>query len=170
MSHSFAKAALLAAAVLPLLAVGAYADDDEDIQQVIHSQSSTPPQMMTYGQVANGVPVDAQSAYSYNFDGNYPPIQASLYPCPKQDVPREVGWTQITTPAFAPHEMLYPHTYRALYPPYYYKKKCGLECLPFFPKCKLKGTEVTIRYKSCCGWLPPISRVCYSNRGWKGSW
>jgi hypothetical protein len=92
----------------------------------------------------------------------YPPIQAPLYPSPRPDVPREVGWTLITSPALAPHEMLYPHTYRALYPPYYYCNKCGLSCIPFFPKPCLRGTEVTVKYRSSC-WKPPCTRVCYSN-------
>ncbi|MGQ0636994.1 MAG: hypothetical protein ACT4QC_20485 [Planctomycetaceae bacterium] len=163
MSRMLLKSALVAAAAVAIASI-ARADEDDDVQQVLHT--SAPRQQMTYGQVANGVPVDALNPYAYNFDGCYPPIRASMYPCPRPDVPREVGWTMITSPAFSPHEMLYAHTYRALYPPYYYRNKCGLACIPFMPKCKLKGTEVTIKYKSCCGWRPPISRVLFSNRGW----
>jgi hypothetical protein len=78
----------------------------------------------------------------------YPPLNSSLYPCPRPDVPYEVGQTLITNQAFYPHEMLYAHRYRAIYPPYFYANKCGLSCLPFFPKPCLKGTVVTVKYKS----------------------
>jgi hypothetical protein len=118
----------------------------------------------------NGVPIDG-TYNGYNYTNNYPPVQASLYPSPKPDIPYEVGRTIITNPALAPHEMLYVHQYRALYPPYYYKNKCGLSCLPFVPKHPLCGTEVTVKYKSHMGlfssFYPPISRVAYSNSSWK---
>lgn len=76
------------------------------------------------------------------------PVQGALYPCPKPDIPSEVGWTLITNPAFHPYEMTYAHSYRALYPPYYYKNTHGLSCLPFFPKPHLVGTEVRVKYSS----------------------
>jgi len=44
--------------------------------------------------------------------------------------------------------MLYAHSYRAIYPPYYYKNLHGLSCLPFFPKPALLGTEVRVKYHS----------------------
>jgi hypothetical protein len=101
----------------------------------------------------------------------YPGIHAPLYPCPRPNVPHEVGWTLITNPALAPHEMLYPHTYHALYPPYYYKNTCGLACIPFFPKPKLKGTEVTVKYKGSHGlfshFYPSNSKTTYSRSNWR---
>lgn len=69
-------------------------------------------------------------------------LDAPLYPSPRQHIPREVGYTVITNPALYPHEMTYPHKYRALYPPYYYKQ----HWIPFLPKPALKGTEVTVKY------------------------
>jgi hypothetical protein len=97
----------------------------------------------------------------------YPAINSSLYPCPRPDVPYEVGQTIITNQAFYPHEMLYAHRYRAIYPPYFYQNKCGLACLPFFPKPCLKGTVVTVKYKSCLPWgySPPsvATKKCFSN-------
>jgi len=97
----------------------------------------------------------------------YPQLNSSLYPCPKQNVPVEVGQTFITNQAFYPHEMLYAHQYRALYPPFFYDNKCGLTCLPFFPKPCLKGTLVTVKYKTTypCGFFPPwrATKHCFSN-------
>jgi hypothetical protein len=97
----------------------------------------------------------------------YPAINSSLYPCPRPDVPYEVGQTIITNQAFYPHEMLYAHRYRAIYPPYFYQNKCGLACLPFFPKPCLKGTVVTVKYKTCLPWgySPPsmATKKCFSN-------
>ena len=97
----------------------------------------------------------------------YPQINSALYPCPRPDVPYEVGQTIITNQAFYPHEMLYAHRYRAIYPPYFYENKCGLSCLPFFPKPCIKGTVVTVKYKSTlpCSFNPPFGAVkkCFSN-------
>lgn len=123
-------------------------------------------QALTYGQTQNGVPLDG-TTYGYNYSAAYPPIQAPLYPCPKPNIPYETGRTVITNPALAPHEMLYPHRYRALYPPYYYCNKCGLACLPFFPKPPLLGTQVTVKYKSCGSWHPPCRTTFVTNRPWR---
>jgi hypothetical protein len=96
-----------------------------------------------------------------------PQIQSSLYPSPVPYVPREVGYTVITNQAFAPHEMLYAHQYRALYPPYYYKKSIGSCCIPFIPQPQLKGTMVKVKYKTCLPWgfHPPCAstQTCFSN-------
>jgi hypothetical protein len=101
-----------------------------------------------------------------------PYLTSSLYPSPVPYVPREVGYTVITNPAFAPHEYLYAHQYRALYPPYYYKK-CGCSscCIPFLPQPCLRGTMVTVKYKTCLPWTyhPPwqATRTCFSNTQWR---
>lgn len=164
MSRSLLNSALLAAALAPLFTAAVHAGETKD-----PAITNAGDQSLTYGQTQNGTPYDA-SYDGYNYSPAYVPINAPLYPCPKAGVPLEVGRTMITNPAFAPHEMLYPHKYRALYPPYYYKNKCGLACLPFVPKPPLRGTEVTVKYSSChglFGWKPPISRVCYSNKQWR---
>ena len=44
-----------------------------------------------------------------------------MYPTPLPNIPYQVGATVLTNQALYPHEMLYAHTYRALYPPYYYE-------------------------------------------------
>jgi hypothetical protein len=165
MFRSLLKSACLAAALAPLCAALATASDTV-------AAASYGDRSYSYGTTDNGLPIDGVPGM-YNFSPAYPPISAALYPCPKPDVPHEVGRTMITNPAFAPHEMLYAHKYRALYPPYYYCNKCGLSCLPFIPKHPLRGTEVTVKYRSCrplFGYHPPMSQVCYSNRGWPSGW
>jgi hypothetical protein len=109
----------------------------------------------------------ASGAVSVDGPGCYPQLNSSLYPCPKQSVPVEVGQTFITNQAFYPHEMLYAHQYRALYPPFFYENKCGLTCVPFFPKPCLRGTLVTVKYKTTypCNFAPPwrATKCCFSN-------
>lgn len=124
------------------------------------------------GLAALATPAHAQFNAAANPAGCYPQINSSLYPCPKPDVPREVGWTVITTPALSPHEFTYAHQYRALYPPYFYKNTCRLACLPFFPKPCLKGTEVTVKYRTTyghCGFCPPAcaTKKCFSHTQWR---
>lgn len=75
-----------------------------------------------------------------------------MYPSPQPNIPHQMGGTIITNQAFAPHEMLYPHTYRAMYPPYYYKATGGWIVTPWgvwsHDNWKLLGTEVEVKYKS----------------------
>ncbi len=101
----------------------------------------------------------------------YPQINSALYPCPRPDVPWEVGQTVITNQAFYPHEFLYCHRYKAIYPPFYYENKCGLTSIPFFPKPPIKGTVVKVKYKSTlpASFYPPFGSVkkCFSNTQWR---
>jgi len=125
-----------------------------------------------------------------------PVLNAGLYPMPVQNVPPRIGGTYITNPAFYPHEYLYAHQHHYLAPPFYYvkhsgpfsflkhhhKNKCGYcedecgYCEDACPrcgspgcngKCKLRGTEVVVKYKSRRHWfktlfLPPRSgRSCW---------
>jgi hypothetical protein len=112
---------------------------------------------------------DAQYGYGYGYGGYVPPchpqLNSSLYPCPRPDIPSEVGSTIITNQAFYPHEMLYGHQYRAIYPPFYYENKCGITCLPFIPRPCIAGTVVTVKYKTClpCGFHPPVPNMCGLN-------
>jgi hypothetical protein len=82
----------------------------------------------------------------------YPYLNAPMYPVPKQDVPYQTGATVLTNQAFYPHEMLYPHTYRALYPPYYYEVHGCWKTLPWgisnVEHWRLRGTLVTVKYRS----------------------
>jgi hypothetical protein len=112
--------------------------------------------------------VTADKAHAQALADSWPPpqINSSLYPCPVPYVPREVGSTIITNQALAPHEMLYAHKYRAIYPPYYYKK-CLFPCMPFVPKPCIRGTVVKVKYSTklpCCFTLPwQATQTCFSN-------
>ena len=95
---------------------------------------------------------------------HYPNLDAPLYPAANQTTPLEMGGTVITNSYMYPHEMLYHHHYRALYPPYYYKTKWQYgvrlgttvdsqgKSVPMFYRTKvmhkvaLKGTQVDVKY------------------------
>jgi hypothetical protein len=95
----------------------------------------------------------------------YPRMNAPLYPAPVQYTPSWNGGAVITNQAFAPHEMLYPHKYHAMYPPYYYKVHGSWYWTPFgmrqHESWKLEGTEVIVNYrpriKLFSGFHPPRS-------------
>lgn len=82
----------------------------------------------------------------------YVQLGAPLYPSPRPNIPIWSGSTMITNQAFAPHEMLYPHTYRATYPPYYHKVKGCWVLTPFgirsHERWELQGTQVQVKYRS----------------------
>ena len=84
--------------------------------------------------------------------GQYPRLNAPLYPAPVQNTPPWNGATIITNQAFAPHEMLYEHEYRAMYPPFYYRVKGCWILTPLGVKqhevWKLQGTEVKVNYRA----------------------
>lgn len=84
--------------------------------------------------------------------GSYPQLNAPLYPSPVPHVPQHIGGTYITNPALSPHEMLYPHQYKAMYGPYYYKVHGKWFLTPFGVRShenwKLMGTEVSVKYRS----------------------
>ena len=97
----------------------------------------------------------------------YVQLGAPLYPCPRPNIPIWSGSTMITNQAFAPHEMLYPHTYRAMYPPYYHRVKGGWILTPFgirsHERWELQGTQVQVKYRSQYpglfkgAWHPPLT-------------
>lgn len=82
----------------------------------------------------------------------YVNLGAPLYPSPQPTTPIWAGGSMITNEAFAPHEMLYPHTYRAVYPPYYHRVTGHYFWTPFGMRShenwQLQGTEVTVKYRS----------------------
>jgi hypothetical protein len=96
---------------------------------------------------AQPVPVSTMA-----YGQGYPQTGAALYPAPLPGIPHQVGGTSIANPAFQPHEMLYPHQYKAMYGPYYYQVHGGWMVTPFGvwsqENWKLKGTEVDVKYKS----------------------
>ncbi len=87
-------------------------------------------------------------------------LGAPLYPSPKPTTPYWTGGAMITNQAFAPHEMLYPHTYRAIYPPYYHRVKGSWLWTPFGVKSherwELQGTQVQVKYRSKHPAFPPF--------------
>ncbi len=113
-------------------------------------------QLTNYGVSSGHAPSQVYSPAAtpgnYQPGGQYPQLHAPLYPSPVQYTPPYNGGTIITNQAFAPHEMLYPHTYRAMYPPFYHKVNGGWIWTPFgfrqHENWKLQGTEVTVKYRS----------------------
>lgn len=95
--------------------------------------------------------------------GQYPQLNAPLYPSPVQHVPHSTGGTIITNQAFAPHELLYPHEYHSMYGPFHYQVKGCWVWTPFgmrqHEQWKLQGTEVRVKYRShyklFSGFCPP---------------
>ncbi|MFN0197747.1 MAG: hypothetical protein ACKVT0_13465 [Planctomycetaceae bacterium] len=91
----------------------------------------------------------------------YVQLNAPIYPSPVQHVPPEIGGTLITNPAFAPHEMLYTHKYKAMYPPFYFKVRGSWVWTPWGIRShdvwKLRGTEVSIQYKKKYPWRQPFT-------------
>jgi hypothetical protein len=94
----------------------------------------------------------AEAAVAVPNQAGYVHLGAPMYPSPQPHVPIWTGATFIPTPALAPHEMLYPHTYRALYPPYYHRVKGHYYWTPFgmksHEKWQLQGTMVQVKYRS----------------------
>ena len=81
-----------------------------------------------------------------------PQTGAPLYVSPQPNIPYQVGGSAITNQALAPHEMLYPHEYRAMYAPFYYVVKGGWVVTPWGVRnneqWELQGTEVNVKYRS----------------------
>ncbi len=93
----------------------------------------------------------------------YPHLNAPLYPVPLPNIPYQTGGAFITNQALDPHEYLYPHRYRSLYPPFYYEVH---GCWKVFPwgvaqseRWRLRGTLVKVNYRSSyslfSGYCPP---------------
>ncbi|GIX04078.1 MAG: hypothetical protein KatS3mg113_1084 [Planctomycetaceae bacterium] len=142
-----------------------------------------------FGKIRQGLPIvllaavmlpQAQAQSSAQPDSvAAPPVQqgsvhlgAALYPAPQPQVPGYAGVTYITNHALAPHEMLYPHTYRALYPPYYHRVKGSYMWTPFGMKnhetWELQGTMVQVKYRS----HPPLLKGGHAPiiSKWGGPW
>ena len=110
-------------------------------------------------------------AMGHNPGGMYPQLNAPLYPSPQPNTPTYVGGTYITNQALAPHEMLYPHDYHAMYGPYYWRVKGSWILTPFgvrsHEKWQLQGTEVRVKYRSqkpfLSGFCPPAGNSLVTN-------
>lgn len=110
------------------------------------------PQAQAVRYARPATPVPARRARARRVTPGYPQLNAPLYTSPVQHVPHQVGGTLITNQAFAPHEMLYPHTYRAMYGPYYFRVNGSWMVSPWGvwsrDNWKLQGTEVEVKYRS----------------------
>lgn len=106
----------------------------------------------------------------------YVRLGAPMYPTPRPNIPIWSGSTVITNQALAPQEMLYPHTYRALYPPYYHRVKGGWILTPLgvrsHERWQLQGTMVEVKYRSTypgllsgAYWHPPA--ISYMGGAWR---
>ena len=108
----------------------------------------------------------AQTPGTATAPAGYPQTGAALYPAPMPGIPYQVGGTMIANPALQPHEMLYGHQYKALYPPYYYQVNGHWMVTPFGvwsqEDWRLKGTEVNVRYRTSVSpfslFVPPALR------------
>ena len=105
----------------------------------------------------------------------YVRLGAPMYPSPRPNIPIWSGSTVITNQAFAPQEMLYPHTYRSIYPPYYHRVKGGWILTPMgvrsHEKWELQGTMVEVKYRSTYPgllsgsfWHPPVTSYSHGAR------
>ena len=94
----------------------------------------------------------APGVVNYPAGGGYPKLNAPLYPSPQQGTQPWTHGTIITNQALAPHEMLYPHKYHAMYGPFYYRVKGCWVMTPVgmrqHEKWELQGTEVKVNYRS----------------------
>jgi len=106
-----------------------------------------------YSTVSNGLPAGPTSAASHG-NGSGAPLNpgTALYPAPVPGIPQQIGGTSVSNQFLHPHEMLYQHRYRALYPPYYYKVNGKWGVTPFgvwsHEDWHLQGTMVDVKYHS----------------------
>jgi hypothetical protein len=120
----------------------------------IQAVSATAPQKM----LTTDAPKKAVAGYPY--------LNAPMYSCPRQNVPVQIGGAAIQHPALKPQEMMHEHTYRAMYPPFFYKVKGSWLWTPFGMEShdcwELQGTMVDVKYRSRFGLLsgfwPPCAR------------
>lgn len=102
----------------------------------------------------------------------YVQLGAPLYPSPRPNIPIETGATFITNQALAPHEMLYPHTYRSMYGPYYHRVTGTYFWTPMgmrtHEKWELQGTMVTVKYRSQQPFFKRLAAPTISTNG--GPW
>lgn len=160
----------------PPLTVPAPLTYEEPAAQPISARTPVVPQSAIYRQATETtqqtgpMPINPD-AYAVppqypNQQPGYVRLGAPLYPSPRPNIPIWTGSTMITNPAFAPHEMMYPHTYRSMSGPYYHRVKGGWIWTPFgirsHERWELQGTQVEVKYRSHVPlitksmWLPPV--------------
>jgi len=125
-------------------------------RNVMARSATTPPVPIGQRRPQPTAPITAIGPHRNNGTGSVQ-LDAPMYPSPLPNIPYQVGGTMITNQAFAPHEMLHPHKYKAVYPPFYYKVHGKWMVTPFgvwsHDTWVLEGTEVEVNYKSNWGYL-----------------
>ena len=109
----------------------------------------------------------APHPYGHAVLPGYPYLNAPLSPTPLPNIPYQVGGAVITNQALSPHEMLYPHKYKALYPPFYHKVRGHWFLTPWgvwsYDHWELQGTEVEVNYRDH---FSPLSLFCPPGTKW----
>ncbi len=171
MSRCICGAAPLTVVLATLMMPAAWAQDGQSPARYIGparpvSQERIAPAPMAAPQAAvqGYVAVPSQPGYVH--------LGAPLYPSPRPNIPVEVGSTFITSQALAPHEMLYPHTYRSMHGPYYHRVVGKYVWTPFgmrtHEEWQLQGTMVEVKYRSQQPFLKRLAAPTISTRG--GAW
>ncbi len=113
------------------------------------------PQRISYAQQESTPPAAIPTGGPARITNGYPYLNAPMSPTPRPDIPYQAGGSYITNQALFPHEMLYPHTYEAMYPPFYYKSRGRItmtrDGIRVKEKWKLQGTKVKVKYRSFIG-------------------
>ncbi len=168
----------------PPLSVPAPLAYDEPTAQPVTAFSPVVPQTAVFRHITETAPQGGPMAINpeaYAVPPQAPMAQpgyvrlgAPLYPCPRPNIPIWTGATMITSPALAPHEMLYPHTYRSIHAPFYHRVKGGWFWTPTgirsHERWELQGTQVTVKYRSQVPhwtrsmWFPPSTSSTFGNR------
>jgi len=162
--RAFAGIVVLATLMLPSVRAQEHPIRARSLGAQPVSQMHQEPQPMSPQAAAPEVAVGSQPGYVQ--------LGAPLYPSPQPHVPIWTGATFVPTPALAPHEMLYPHTYRAMYPPFYHRVVGKYYWTPFgmrtHEKWELQGTMVEVKYRSSHPKLKPFHAPRISTNG--GPW
>ena len=131
----------------------------KDLHRQIVLSSTYRQQRVYHAKLISGINKNVRLAIEWQ-DGSQLAFQQ------RETTPPWNGATIVTNQAFAPHEMLYPHEYRSMYGPFYYRVKGSWIWTPFgmesHDKWELTGTEVRVKYRSnyhlLSGFIPPVLR------------
>ncbi|QDT66067.1 hypothetical protein [Calycomorphotria hydatis] len=141
------------------------------------SEAGTPPQYLPVA-ASHPAPAYNPGIAAPAYQQGYPYLNAPMYPSPTPNTPVQVGRTSmITNQAFYPQEMLYPHDYSAMYPPFYYKSTGKWFLTPWGVHTdeawKLQGTRVTVKYRShipfWTGFTKPHRQYFLYDQNWSNS-
>ncbi len=120
--------------------------------QPVYRNSPGVYRMVSQGVVTAPVKDDGGNASQASPSGAPLHPGTALYPSPVHGIPQQMGGTAVMSQFLNPHEMLYAHHYRAMYPPYSYKVNGKWMVTPFgvwsHEDWHLQGTKVDVKYKS----------------------